>query len=177
MTLEDGAEKNHMNENRMMADPEKFGVALATCLVSGFLAWKGFQLGRPAAGIVFTVIIMIFVYIAFLYGSVLKVSSNGVEKVFLFISLKSLTWDEIAEIGVVGTKIFNGGFFKKKPGRRYIYISEKELDGDSRFKMVLEWPPHNGIMYCIYNKENYEAFQFRWSNTIVKFNAGDPFED
>lgn len=176
-TQEDGAYQDNMKENRIMADPEKFGVALATCLVSGFLAWKGFQLGRPAAGIVFTVILLIFAYIVFLYGCVLKVSSDGVQKVFLFIPLKFLTWDEIAEIGVIGTKIFNGGFFKKKPGRRYIYISEKEMDGDSRFKMALEWPPHGSIMYCIYNKENFDTFQFRWSNTIVKYNAGDSFED
>lgn len=132
-----------MKEYRIMADPEKFLVALGTCTVCGFLAFKGFQLKAAPFAVFFTLTGAAFLYILFLYGSTLRISSQGIRKEFLFLPLKTLSWDEIAEVGVLGTKIFNGGSYRKKPGRRYIYFSEKELDDDARFKMALEWPPRN----------------------------------
>ena len=162
-----------MEEHRIMADPEKFIAALATCAVCGFLAFKAFQQNATPLAVFFTLVCAVFLYIMFLYGSTLRVNSEGIRKEFLFIPLKTVSWDDIVEVGVLGTKIFNGGAYKKKPGRRYIYFSEKELDGDTRFKMALEWPPLNGELFCIFTKDNYHHIEMQWGGTIEKYNAGD----
>ncbi len=166
-----------MKEYRIMADPEKFLVALGTCTVCGFLAFKGFQLKAAPFAVFFTLTGAAFLYILFLYGSTLRISSQGIRKEFLFLPLKTLSWDEIAEVGVLGTKIFNGGSYRKKPGRRYIYFSEKELDDDARFKMALEWPPRNGELFCIFTKDNYAHIEMLWGHAIEKYNAGDLYAE
>ena len=164
-----------MEEHRIMADPLKFIAALFSCVVLGFLAWRSFQLGYVLLGIVFALIAAVFIYIMVLYGSVLHISAEGIRREFFIIPMKAYTWDQVREIGVVGTKVFNGTAKNRKTGRRYIYISPEEMDEGSRFKMTLEWPPRNGILYCIYSREHIDALQYFWSRPIVKYNAGDIF--
>lgn len=164
-----------MEEHRIMADPLKFFAALFSCVVLGFLAWRSFLLGYILLGIVFTIIAAVFIYVMILYGSVLHISAEGVRKEFLLISMKSYTWDQIREIGVVGAKVFNGTGKNRKTGRRYIYISPEEMDEESRFKMTLEWPPRNDILYCIYSRQHIDAIQYLWAKPIAKYNAGDIF--
>ena len=91
------------------------------------------------------------------------------------IPIKTYSWDQIKEVGVVGTKVFNGTGKNKKPGRRYIYFSPEELDEDSRFQMTLEWPPSREILYCIYTKYHAEYVQLLWQKPIATYNAGDLF--
>ena len=164
-----------MEEHRIMADPLKAAAAIATCIVLSFLTWKSFQLGYPVMGVIFLLIAAVFLYILFLYGSVLHISAYGVRREFLFIPVQTLSWDQIREIGVVGTKVFNGTRKNKKTGRRYIYISPEKLTEDERFKMTLEWPPRNGTLYCIYSRAHADAIQFFWRKPIAAFNAGDIF--
>ena len=164
-----------MKEQRIMADPMKFSASLLTFLVMIFLIWNAFSLGHIITGIIFVLIAAIFLYIMFLYGTVLRISNDCIRSEFLFIPLITLTRDQIGEIGVVGTKVFNGTRKNKKPGRRYIYISPEVLDNDSRFKMALEWPPRNGTLFCIYSRQHIDAIQFFWRNPIAQFNAGDIF--
>lgn len=164
-------------EHHIMADPLKFSAALFTVAVCMFLAWRGFQQGYAFWSVIFVIIALVFFYIMYLYGSVLKINKDGVQKSFLFIPLNFLRWDQIKEIGVVGTKIFNGNSQKKKTGRRYIYISPEELDEGTRFKMALEWPPRREIMYCIYTHQHIDAIQYLWGKPIAKYNAGNIFVD
>ena len=164
-----------MKETRIMADPLKFYAALATSVVLVFLVLKSFELGHFISGAFFVLLLLAFVCIMYLYGAVLHMSQDGVRREFLFIPILTVTWDQIREIGVVGTKVFNGTGKKKKTGRRYIYISPEELTGEERFKMALEWPPRNGVLYCIYSRANVDAIQFFWSKPIAAYNAGDIF--
>ena len=164
-----------MKEHRFMADPLKFTAALFSCVVLLFLAWKSIGMGYIFAGIVCFLIAAVFFWVMFLYGSVLRFSAEGVRREFFLIPIKAYSWDQIREIGVVGTSVFNGIGKNKKPGRRYIYVSPEEMDEGSRFKMTLEWPPRNGILYCIYTRQHIEAIQYLWAKPIAKYNAGDIF--
>ena len=164
-----------MKEHRIMADPLKFCAALFSCVVLIFLAWKSFSLGYIVPGVICCLLIAVFGYVVYLYGSVLHFSAQGVRKDFLLFPLKAYTWDQVREIGVVGTRVFNGTGSKRKPGRRYIYVSPEEMDEESRFKMTLEWPPQNGILYCIYTRQHMEAIQYLWARPVAKYNAGDIF--
>ncbi len=160
-----------------MADPLKFCAALFSCAVLIFLAWRSFCLGYVVPGIICFLLTAVFGYVIYLYGSVLHFTAEGVRKEFLLIPVTAYSWDMIREIGVVGTKVFNGTGKNKKPGRRYIYISPEEMDEDSRFKMTLEWPPQNGILYCIYTRQHIETIQYIWAKPIAKYNVGDIFVD
>ena len=164
-----------MEEHRIMADPLKFAASLFSSVVLGFLTWRSFLLGYVLLGVVFALIAAVFLYIMVLYGSVLHVSAEGVQREFFVIPMKAYTWDQVREIGVVGTKVFNGTSKNRKTGRRYIYISPEEMDEESRFKMTLEWPPRKDILYCIYSRQHIDALQYFWSRPIEKYNAGDIF--
>ena len=158
-----------------MVDPLKFFAALFSFAVLIFLAWKGCCMGYVPAGIVAALLAAVFAYIMFLYGAVLHLSAEGVRKEFLMIPIITYSWDQIREVGVAGTKVFNGTEKNKKPGRRYIYFSPEKMDEESRFKMTLEWPPKNGILYCVYSRQHIDAIQYLWAKPIAKYNAGDIF--
>ena len=164
-----------MKEYRFMADPLKCFAALFSCAVLLFLAWEGCRMGYILIAIICALLAAVFAYIVFLYGSVIHLSAEGVRKEFLMIPIKTYSWDQIREVGVVGTRIFNGNGKNKKPGRRYIYFSPEELDEESRFQMTLEWPPRNGILYCVYSRYHIDEVQFFWAKPIAKYNAGDIF--
>ena len=164
-----------MKEHRIMADPLKFFAGLFSSIVLVYLAWESFVLGYILLGIIFLLLTAVFCYIVFLYGAVLHLSAEGVRNKFLMFTLKAYSWDQIREVGVTGTKVFNGTSKKRKPGRRYIYLSPEEMDEESRFKMTLEWPPQNGILYCLYTRQHIEAIQYLWAKPIAKYNSGDIF--
>ena len=164
-----------MKEHRFIADPLKCFAALFSCAVLLFLAWEGCRMGYILIAIICALLAAVFAYIVFLYGSVIHLSAEGVRKEFLMIPIKTYSWDQIREVGVVGTRIFNGNGKNKKPGRRYIYFSPEELDEESRFQMTLEWPPSRETLYCIYTKYHAEYVQHLWQKPIASYNAGDLF--
>lgn len=167
-----------MKEHRFMADPMKFWAAFGTCVFLLLMAWRAAVQGYIFAAVILSIIVIVFAFIAVLYGSVLYISSRGIERKFLFVTMGALTWEQVREVGVVGTGIFfTGDRNKKRTGRRYIYISPRELDEDTRFKMALEWPPRNGVLYCTYSHPRIDAIQYLWGKPIEKYNAGDIFVD
>jgi len=164
-------------EHHIMIDPLKFYAALFTVVVCGFLAWRGLAQGYTFWAVLFLCIALIFGWIMVLYGSVLRINAEGIQRSFFFIPSCSLRWDQIKEIGVVGLNVFNGTGKKRKTGRRYIYFSPEELDDGSRFKMTLEWPPRKDILFCIYTHQHIEAIQYLWGKPVAKYNAGNIFAD
>ncbi len=164
-----------MKEHRIMVDPLKFAVSLPTGLVLLYLAWSAIRLSAYLIAAVFILIAAVFFCVMFLYGSVLILSEEGIRSVFLFVTVRSYSWNQIRETGVVGTKIFNGTSKKKKAGRRYIYFSPEALNEDQRFRLALEWPPRKEMLYCIYNRQNADVIQFFWRKPVASYNAGDIF--
>ena len=91
-----------------MADPLKFSAALFTVAVCTFLAWRGFQQGYVFGSVIFVIIALVFFYIMYLYGSVLKINREGVQKSILFIPLNFLIMpgavDDFIEFYVIVTE-------------------------------------------------------------------------
>lgn len=155
------------------ADPLKYGVALATCAVSLFLGLLALQIGAWIAAVLFLACAGVFGYIAFRYGTVIHVDLNGLRCTFWGREYKKVDWSEIAEVGVVGLKVFNNND-PKHTGTRYFYFSPEPMDPDSRFKLALEWPPKKMVVLH-FSPDRLHAVQMAWGGRIETFNAGEIF--
>lgn len=160
-------------KHQYLIHPFKFGVALCTVAVCAFLAFLAAAAGNWIAAVLFGAAAALFVFVAVLYGSTLTLDDGGLSRSFFGIPMRSIPWSDIAEVGVVGLKVFNNND-PNRPGTRYIYFSPRTLDKDSRFRLALEWPPRN-MLYLCYTKERFTAVQALWNSTIETYNAGDVF--
>ena len=105
--------------------------------------------------VLFSLFAAVFVVICVLYGSTLILDEQGLSLRFFGLPLRAMRWSEIAEVGVVGLKVFNNND-AKRTGTRYIYFSPRPLDKDARFRLALEWPPRD-MLYLCYSKERLQA--------------------
>ena len=153
--------------------PFKFAVAAATCIISLLLTAVQLYLQEWAATALFLIIALLFLAVAVINGSVITISPSGISRSFAFISLSRQSWSDIAEVGVIGTKVFNNKD-SKRTGTRYIYFSNACLDDEGRFQLALKWPP-KGMMYLQYTKERLESVQLLWEKKVESYNAGDVF--
>ncbi len=124
-----------------------------------------------AAGICIAGFIICFI-LALINGRLVRFSDEGVElKLFSFTRLK-FTWDEIAEAGVIGTKVFRMSIDKTNyVGSRYIYFSRVSMTDDERFQMALKWPPKDKI-YIRFSKKRIQAVIDYWGEEFTAYNAG-----
>lgn len=158
---------------RYLIHPLKFAAALFTVVVCTFLAILAAGFHNWLALAVFTLAALVFVWVGVLYGSVLTLDAQGLSLRFCGVRLRAMRWSEVAEVGVVGLKVFNNND-PKRTGTRYIYFSPRRLDKDSRFRLALEWPPRD-MLYLCYTRERLTAVQSLQSGTVEAFNAGDIF--
>lgn len=158
-----------METKAYICNQVKLAVSIVTALVSGTLAFTLLTIGRTYSALFFIAIALVYAYTAVKNGSFIEVSDEGVRcRVFRKV-LAKYTWDEIREIGVVGSRAFSNG---KHTGTLNIYISKTKLSEHDRFDLVLAWPPKDKL-YLTYNKARMEAIQLRYSNKIQTYNAGD----
>ena len=158
---------------RYLIHPLKFAAALFTVVACTFLAILAATFRNWIMLLLFTVAAAVFVWVCVLYGSVLTLDAQGLVLRFCGFTLRTVNWSEVAEVGVVGLKVFNNND-PKHTGTRYIYFSPHRLDKDSRFRLALEWPPRD-MLYLCYTKERLNAVQSLSSGTVETFNAGDVF--
>ena len=158
---------------RYLIHPLKFAAALFTVVACTFLAILAATFRNWIMLLLFTVAAAVFVWVCVLYGSVLTLDAQGLVLRFCGFTLRTVNWSEVAEVGVVGLKVFNNND-PKHTGTRYIYFSPHRLDKDSRFRLGLEWPPRD-MLYLCYTKERLNAVQSLSSGTVETFNAGDVF--
>lgn len=128
-------------------------------------------INRYGSALIFLLLALIFSAVALMSGSTIHISSSGIRQTYFGITVRSLKWDEIAEIGVIGTKVFN----KKHPertGTLYFYFSKVTMTNEERFNMALKWPPFTKI-YLLYTDSRLNNIQSFWSSHIVTFNTGD----
>lgn len=142
-------------------------------VVCAFLAVLAGVSGSWIAAAVFAAVAAVFVYVSVLYGSTLTLDEAGLRRSFFGLRLHTVPWSAIAEVGVVGLKVFNNND-PKRTGTLYLYFSPRALDKDSRFKLALEWPPRD-MLYLCYTKDRAAAVRALWSGPIKTFNAGDLF--
>ena len=125
----------------------------------------------------FLAFVLFFGIIAAFYGMLVIVTPEGVCQRFLFIPVRRLTWDEVKEIGVLGSRPpFKGQAAKvskraKKPGMLYFYLSTKELTEDEKFDLVLKWPPFH-LCFFRYSQKRFETMQFFADREMKMYNTG-----
>lgn len=159
-----------MNKQHFLVHPFKLAVSLATALTAAVLGFSLIAI-RPVSAAVFFAISLLFLLVALSAGAMISVEPEGVRRQVLGKTTKFLSWEEIAEIGVAGSRIFAKSK-KDKTGTLYIYLSERILTDEDRFQMMLNWPPKNQI-YLQHTKARLDALQLHWSKKIQSYNAGN----
>jgi len=161
-----------MKEKRIVRDP---GKAIAASAISLFLiSYSIFFVvqGLFPGFVVFVLIGIVFLVIALYSSLTVLISENGIECNGLFRKKTSYRWDEIKEVGVIGTSVILGDS-KGKLNRKFIYFSTNELDEKSRHKLILEWPSKN-VPFIPFSVKRYETVSLYWNRDLVFYNTGRP---
>jgi hypothetical protein len=154
-----------------LVDTFKAAVSIATVLFSFTIVISLIFLHRFGSAAVFFLIGLLFIKPVLTYAALVSVDQTGIRCYLPWKTVQSFTWDEIAEVGVAGTKLFTRKD-SKNTGTLYIYSSKTTLTDDDRFDMMLHWPPKN-LIYLTYSKQRLDEIQMRYSNKIQTYNAGD----
>ena len=100
----------------------------------------------------------------------LSLNETGIQKTFLFFNLWFIPSSDIAEVGVIGTRVFCPK--PDKTGMRYIYFSEEKLDEDSRFKLCFRMAAQDVCHIFRTQRSACPMFSF-YGLTIASYQAGD----
>ena len=147
--------------------------SIASSLFSLFLIAMivSFAVKRMVEGIIVSsVLAVIFLVIAAKGFSRIRLSEEGIETISVIGRRKITRWENVMEVGVIGTKVFPKASEDKR-GRKFLYFSPKELDEDARFQLALKWPP--SIPYTSYSKEKLETTALIWKKPISYYNTPD----
>jgi len=159
-----------MNQKNFIVDPYKYGVAAATCIVSLALGITLLTIHRMGSSFVFLAIAAVFAYIAFLNGSTVRLTKEGVSLHFWKISRKFVPWPEIREVGVAGTKYIRQKN-KDDVGSVFIYFSKKEMSDEERNQMLFAWPPKDMIYMRFIDERLFQA-QLFYPGKIIFYHSG-----
>lgn len=181
-------------ERSYMVHPAKLAVSLPT---SALLLWGGvIQLPTRFwwCGILLILFGVLFLLVAGLYGRIVHLNPSGVRWTLLGKVMRAYSWEQIEEVGVVGTNVLNGGGEpaakapgppgedgKEKrddPGKRsrigtpYIYFSERALTEEQRFALALKWPP-KGMIFLRFSPERVAQVQSISQRYVEHYNTGN----
>lgn len=145
------------------------------CFVLGLwlLATTMLYIGRAWSGAIFFLISLPFLWYIFIYGSTLTIDDDGVHLSFLGRRRQAIRWEDVAQLGIAGKKVFNGRN-PKKTGSLYIYFSQKELSDDDCFQMMLKWP-QAGVVFVQFSHDHLRRIQAFYSGTVKRYNTGKLF--
>lgn len=181
-------------EHHYMVHPAKLAVSLPT---SALLLWGGL-LQLPTrfwwCGIFLILFGILFLLVAALYGRVVHIGPAGVHWTLLGKVMRSHSWEEIEEVGVVGLKVLNGTVEntskssgppeedqREKPessakpariGTPYIYFSKKALTDAERFALALKWPPKD-MIFLRFSPERVAQVQSSSQKYVEHYNTGN----
>lgn len=157
--------------NRFIVHPLKLAVSLITALASTVIGLCQIWLGRWGSSLPFLTVAALFLAVALTFGAAVTVDRKGVRRRILGRITKEFTWDEIAEVGVTGTKVFNRDT-PKKTGSLYVYFSPVPMTEEERFEMTLNWPPRDKIFF-LHTEQRMDAVQLLWNSKVQTYNTGD----
>ena len=158
-------------EQKFMVNKFKCAASAASAAAFILLAGAVLSIHRPGSALIFLLLGLVFAWIGLEAGSFLCLNEEGVSLQLFGKTRRHMSWDQIKEVGVAGTKVFNRSH-PEKAGSIYIYFSPAEMTEDERFQMMLRWPSHS-CLYMIYNEERFNAVQSRWNSHIETYNVGD----
>ncbi|MCH1982043.1 hypothetical protein MCG98_05635 [Ruminococcus sp. OA3] len=150
----------------------KFIIFLLTGIVLCGCAVQSFLLSYPLVGMLLAMLALFYLGISFFSaGAFVTVNEDGVRLHALGITLKKFRWDDIKEVGIAGTKVFNRKK-KEKCGSVYFYFCKKEMNDEERFDMCLKWPP-TACIYLHFDNRKFDYIQSKWNKKIVTYNVGN----
>lgn len=156
----------------------KFIVNLPGCLIAGFTAilftWLTILAvynQKPLLALLFAAFSLLYILVAGKNGATVRFSETGIALYVGLWCVRSRKWEDIKEIGVLGTKAFASPKAKKH-GNLYIYFSERKMTEVERFELCLKWPPKKMIYhgYSITIKDLLEKY---WQKEVVLYNASE----
>ena len=153
-------------------DAFKAVVSFATVLFCFTIFVTLIIIHRFGSAAVFFLIGLLFINPLLAYGARIAVEPTGIRYLLLWKTIRFFRWEEIAEVGIAGTRVLRKKD-SKNLGTLYIYISKTALTEDERFDMMLNWPPKKDTLFLTYSKQRLDAIQMLFSNKIQTFNAGD----
>lgn len=158
-------------KKKYLIDTFKAAVCIATVLFTLTIVISLVVIHRFGSAAAFFLIGLIFIKPSLTYGAAVSVDQTGIRCFLPWKTLNYFTWNEVAEVGVAGTRLFTRKD-AKNTGSLYIYISKTALTDEDRFDMMLNWPPKN-LIFLTYSKQRLDEIQMRFSNKIQTYNAGD----
>lgn len=167
------AERENMTKKTFRVHTAKYVAAFVTVLAALAATALSLAFAHYITACLFLLVAVVFSVIGVMYGSVVSLEETGVRRGFWGIQISDTPWYEIAEVGVVGVKVFNNNN-PKHTGSRYIYFSKKALSDEERFKLALEWPPKD-MPYLLYTRTRIDTAMLYHNKEIATYNAGDIF--
>jgi len=153
-----------------IVDLYKLILASVCAFIFGVLSVLMFLFKYWIIAVIFVLLFIVYLYIAFKNGSLIHVDGNHVYRVFPG-GGTSLGWSEIQETGIVGLKVF-GREGRKYTGTKYIYFSDHRLTEKELFDMCLKWPPKD-MLYMRFSHKRIAAVQRYWAEEVTLYNTGN----
>lgn len=157
-------------EQTYFVSPREFAVSAATAAGSAAIAVICIILGRYLSALVFAVITLVFLKMTLDAGARLSVGQTGITRRLFGKITHQISWEELSEVGIAGSKVFNKGN-PAKTGTVYIYFSKEPMDDQERFNMMLKWPPKDKL-YLSYNRSRLDFVKTVSGKEITGYNIG-----
>ena len=125
---------------------------------------------RPAGAMICLIFSVVYLLGAALNGALVRIDSSGISRCILWLPPQYYRWEQLAEIGVFGTKLFNLRN-RNNVGTLYMYFSTGAMTEEQRFRMVLHWPPKQ--IYFSFKSSHLELVRYFWEKDIVGYNVGE----
>lgn len=146
--------------------PFKMIAGLSTFVVCAGVSVTLLATGKALEPIPFALVAILFLIVGLNYACTISIDDTEIRRSLFGYPLRCLPWDQIHEIGIVGTKVFGNTDAKKNS--LFIYISPNTLTDSSRFQMILQWPPKNQL-YLEYSQAAFDVIQLHWSGEIKTY--------
>lgn len=159
-----------MQRNDFCVHPLKFAACLFTVAAGVILGITSLIIGEWLGAVLLFLVAGLFTWQGLIYGAWVSVTAEGVRRHILGRTLKQQRWEEIKEVGVVGTKVFNR-LHPEKTGSMYIYFSPKALTEQERFQLALDFPPKD-MIFLLHNQEREDLVQAFWDTRLIGYNTG-----
>lgn len=151
----------------------KYAAGLFTSIGCIFLFFLAAVSRAWLSALFFLAAAAVFLLITVLYGAIVTIDIDGIHRSFWHIPMQEIRWEQVKEVGVVGTRVFNNND-PKHTGTRYLYFSLRCMDDHARFRLALEWPPKE-MLYLQYSRERLDVVRQFWFGPVESYNAGDLF--
>lgn len=162
------------SKNRFFIDPLKFFAGLTFFLFLTVISVCLLSMYEYSAAAIFFGIGLLFVPAVLRYGRLVTLDGNGAKITLLGRTGLTLGWDEVAEVGLAGSRLFG-----HKPHRKteipYLYLSPAVLTEKQRFDMMLRFPPRDKIVLTC-TAEVYKAVRRYWSGPVQSYNTDKSFD-